>query len=114
MSPVSPEELTLVTPYLQQKRLLQAELRRAALEQSALRGGGHMAELLSRVRVATIDGFQGGECDLVIFSAVRSNEGGNLGFLQDERRANVLLTRARRGLVVVADSSTLRQASDSV
>eukprot|EP00439_Symbiodinium_sp_Y106_P011000 s6875_g1.t1 len=53
--------------------------------------------------VATVDALQGDEREVVIFSATRSNDTGAIGFLSDPRRANVLLTRARRALFVVGD-----------
>ena len=47
------------------------------------------------VKVRTIDGFQGGEEDIIIISTVRSNNSGSVGFLASPRRTNVALTRAR-------------------
>lgn len=47
------------------------------------------------VSVRSVDGFQGGEEDVIIFSTVRSNKNGSLGFLSNLQRANVGLTRAR-------------------
>lgn len=49
------------------------------------------------VKVKSIDGFQGGEEDIVIISTVRSNSGGSVGFLSSPQRVNVALTRARYG-----------------
>ena len=50
------------------------------------------------VEVLTVDGYQGREKEVVLVSLVRSRqgEGGGVGFLQESRRINVALTRARR------------------
>ena len=47
------------------------------------------------VKVCTVDGFQGGEEDVIIISTVRGNEKGKVGFLYKHQRTNVSLTRAR-------------------
>jgi superfamily I DNA and/or RNA helicase len=63
---------------------------------------------ISGVHVGTEDSFQGQETDLVIFLVVRSNLLKEMGFLRDDRRLNVAITRARRGLIVVGDPTVLR------
>ena len=47
------------------------------------------------VKVRSVDGFQGREEDIIIFSSVRSNNAGEIGFFSSSRRTNVALTRAR-------------------
>jgi superfamily I DNA and/or RNA helicase len=61
------------------------------------------------VEVNTVDGFQGQERDVVYISLTRSNSEGVIGFLNDYRRINVAMTRARLKLVIVGDSATLAQ-----
>lgn len=58
-------------------------------------------------RFSTIDSFQGQEADVIILSLVRSNSNQQIGFLKDYRRINVALTRARKKLYVIGDSSTI-------
>ena len=52
---------------------------------------------------------QGREKDIAIFSAVRSDKAGKIGFVADERRINVGLTRARCSMIVVGNEMALRE-----
>jgi superfamily I DNA and/or RNA helicase len=63
--------------------------------------------------VGTVDSFQGGERDLVVYGFTRSNRYGKIGFLSELRRINVAITRARRQLVVVGDMPFLCRAQDA-
>lgn len=47
------------------------------------------------VKIKSVDGFQGGEEDIIIISTVRSNSNGSIGFIRSPQRTNVALTRAR-------------------
>uniref|UniRef100_A0A0D9VJY9 Helicase ATP-binding domain-containing protein n=1 Tax=Leersia perrieri TaxID=77586 RepID=A0A0D9VJY9_9ORYZ len=90
---VSPTAIAVQSPYIAQVQLL-----RERLEEYPR---------LSGVEVSTIDSFQGREADAVVISMVRSNPLGAVGFLGDSRRMNVAITRARRHVTVVCDTSTI-------
>jgi ATP-dependent RNA/DNA helicase IGHMBP2 len=87
-----PTEIAIIAAYSAQARRLRELLR---------------AERAAGLEIGTVDGFQGREKEAVIVDLVRSNEHGEIGFLRNTRRMNVALTRARRFLLVVADSATL-------
>lgn len=99
-----PDKIRIITFYQGQVTLIRRMLNKAGLGQ---------------VLVATVDSSQGCEADLVIVSFVRSNTGlGNLrrtaGFLTDDRRMNVALTRARYQLVCIGNArGTLTQSGAS-
>ena len=70
-------------------------------------------EKLADVEAANIDAFQGREKEVVVLSLVRSNREHELGFVDDIRRVNVGLTRAKRGLVVIGGKDTLKYGYES-
>ena len=86
---IQPSDIAIITPYAAQLSYLSHEL--------------HIKEKYPGLEIGTVDGFQGREKEVVVLGLVRSNERGEVGFLSEERRLNVGMTRARRGLVVVGD-----------
>ena len=68
---------------------------------SPTRARPHPHRESARAQVSSVDGFQGREKEVIVFSCVRANDEARrgLGFLTDARRVNVMLTRARSGLV---------------
>jgi superfamily I DNA and/or RNA helicase len=87
----------IISPYKEQIELLKEKL--VEFDYSAYP--------VSELAVKTIDGFQGEERDVIYISLVRSNENSEIGFLSDIRRMNVALTRAKKKLVVIMDTSTI-------
>ncbi len=89
---LAPTDVAIIAAYSAQARRLRELLK---------------PERAAGLEIGTVDGFQGREKEAVIVDLVRSNESGEIGFLANTRRMNVALTRARRFLLVVADSATL-------
>ncbi|KAL0409294.1 UNVERIFIED_CONTAM: Regulator of nonsense transcripts 1 [Sesamum radiatum] len=71
------------------------------------RNGALRQQLYKEIEVASVDSFQGREKDYIILSCVRSNEHQGIGFLNDPRRLNVALTRARYGIVILGNPKVL-------
>ena len=94
----SVSDIAVVTPYAAQARLIRRMTRRMT---------GNSGP--PYIEVSSVDGFQGREKEAVVFSAVRSNDYGAIGFTSDWRRINVSFTRARRALVVIGNEVTLRR-----
>ncbi|NXA37648.1 SMBP2 protein, partial [Eudromia elegans] len=67
----------------------------------------HLCHRYPELEVKSVDGFQGREKEAVVLSLVRSNRKGEVGFLAEERRVNVAVTRARRHVALVCDSRTV-------
>ena len=90
----------IISPYKAQVKLLQ-EMSEEEAAYPLLQDLGRQCSINS------IDGFQGQERDIIAITCVRSNDEGEIGFLAEERRMNVALTRARKKLIVIGDSATL-------
>ena len=72
-----------------------------------IKGATWLQPIRDLITVNTVDGFQGQERDVIFISLVRANESGQIGFLNDLRRMNVAMTRARMKLMIFGDASTL-------
>lgn len=90
-------DVGIITPYR-----LQAQYLRSLIKQSE-----PLRPVRKYLTVNTVDGFQGQERDIVLISLVRSNEHGQIGFLNDLRRMNVAMTRARMKLFIIGHAETL-------
>lgn len=91
-------DIAVVTPYAAQARLIRRLVRRLTVATGP-----------PFIEVSSVDGFQGREKEAVVFSAVRSNDYGAIGFTSDWRRVNVSFTRARRALIVIGNDQCLRR-----
>jgi ATP-dependent RNA/DNA helicase IGHMBP2 len=87
----------IISPYKEQVEWMKEEVSAYDLN----------SEKVSQLSIKTIDGFQGEERDIIYISLVRSNDNQEIGFLNDLRRMNVALTRAKKKLVVIGDSATI-------
>lgn len=97
-SGVKPEQIGIITPY---------EGQRAYIVQYMQYSGSLNKKLYMEIEVASVDAFQGREKDFIILSCVRSNEHQGIGFLNDPRRLNVALTRAKYGIIIVGNPKVL-------
>ncbi|KAH7091387.1 P-loop containing nucleoside triphosphate hydrolase protein [Paraphoma chrysanthemicola] len=93
---VDPLKITLLTFYNGQRKALMR-----------LKGRHQNSQAMSRVKVVTVDGYQGEENDIVILSLVRSNRKHEIGFLSSENRACVALSRAKRGFYIFGNAELL-------
>nr|GMD79463.1 regulator of nonsense transcripts 1 homolog [Ipomoea batatas] len=101
-SGVVPAQIGVITPY---------EGQRAYIVNYMSRNGALRQQLYKEIEVASVDSFQGREKDYIILSCVRSNEHQGIGFLNDPRRLNVALTRARYGIVILGNPKVLSKQS---
>lgn len=80
----------IITPYKAQASLLKK-----------------MIQVSKKIKIDTVDGFQGKECDVIIFSVTRTT--GSYRFLADARRLNVALSRAKDRIIIVGDLQYARK-----
>lgn len=103
-------DIGVITPYVAQVSLLDRLFNKNKTNMERFRRvlGEQRARQLARIEIKSVDGFEGREKEVIIFSTVRNNTRGHIGFLADRRRLNVGLTRAKRGLFVVGSVATLK------
>ena len=117
------DQVTILTPYLGQLSLIRKKLEESQIgsfvndqDFSDLArldlNEGSTGQGDKKIRLATVDNFQGEESDVVIVSLVRSNpRDGRIGFLTSEERINVLFSRAREGMYIVGNLDSLAECA---
>ncbi|MCB2381383.1 MULTISPECIES: DEAD/DEAH box helicase [Shewanella] len=95
-----PIDVAVITPYGAQKRKIRQLLTKDGESQNLI----HLGNL--KIKVDTVDSFQGSEAELVCYSTVRTY--GALQFLLDRKRLNVACSRAKQNLVFFGHSQFLK------
>ncbi|KAI5868688.1 P-loop containing nucleoside triphosphate hydrolase protein [Durotheca rogersii] len=114
-------DIVILTPYLGQLSLLRKFLSKDHdpilndLDSHDLVEAGVIpaasAEVNKRpIRLSTIDNYQGEESDIVVASLTRSNDEGDIGFMAQPERLNVLISRARNALIMIGNAKTFMNA----
>ncbi|MCJ1242841.1 hypothetical protein MMC30_000036 [Trapelia coarctata] len=94
---LNPQDVAVITPYLAEKYLVATNFRRTGDRD------------VCRVVTSSVDGFQGQQARFIIKDLtgphLNLRDPEKIGFIGDEKRMNVALTRARDALVIVGDFS---------
>lgn len=90
---ISGYTIGVITPYSAQRRYLQREVNKLNFNNINK----------SNIEINTVDAFQGSEKDIIIYSNVRSNKEGKVGFIKQQERVNVMFSRAKRLLIIIGD-----------
>ncbi|SOV77042.1 regulator of nonsense transcripts, putative [Plasmodium sp. gorilla clade G3] len=93
---LKPSQIGVITPYEGQRAYITSLFQKNISFQNS-----------SDIEVASVDAFQGREKDFILLSCVRSNKKLGIGFLNDPRRLNVALTRAKYGLIICGNAKVL-------
>ena len=105
----------IITPYRAQTNLLKDILRgvKKEFKDFCLKNydSNQDKDLRNGFDIGTVDSFQGSDRDIIIYDCVRTD--GEIGFIADEKRLNVSLSRAKKLLIIVGDMEFLYSASVS-
>ena len=115
------DQVVVLTPYLGQLRLLfdvlssendpvLNDMDAYDLVRAGLMPAASARLQRRRLRISTVDNYQGEESDIVVVSLTRSNPRCDIGFLSSPERLNVLLSRARDGLILIGNASMFLKA----
>ncbi|KAL1962658.1 hypothetical protein VTN77DRAFT_9292 [Rasamsonia byssochlamydoides] len=115
------DKLVVLTPYLGQLHLLRHllikdtdpvlnDLDSYDLVRAGLLSPASAQYTKRRIRLSTIDNYQGEESDIVIVSLTRSNTAADIGFMAAPQRLNVLLSRARNALIMMGNTNTFKKS----
>ncbi|KAH9032058.1 AAA domain-containing protein [Lactarius pseudohatsudake] len=114
-------DIAVLCAYLGQLQKVRAALKDLKIavsvderDEEQLERTGLAVLIMLKIRIGTVDTFQGQEAKIVIISLVRNSgafEEGNvsIGFLKSSNRINVALSRAKHGLYILGNASNLRK-----
>ena len=94
-------EIGIITPYSGQKEVIRKQLKSM-----------NFSNITEQIPVNSVDAFQGGQKDIIIYSTVRSNKRRNNGFMTKKERINVSFSRAKRLLIIVGDMNQVNTYSE--